>query len=118
MIAVSLRQPWAWLTVNGVRRAIPRAESTSHRGELLIHAGQQIDDQGWLWCRTHFPAVVDRIPPRTMLSRGGIVGRVQLVACLPAGSTWRWVVTAPETLPFHRCRGVPGLFTVSLGDAA
>jgi ASCH domain len=35
---LSLRQPWAWLVVNGYKDIENRSWRTNHRGPLLIHA--------------------------------------------------------------------------------
>lgn len=115
MMALSLRQPWAWLVTNGIRSVVYRTTATSHRGELLIHAGQDTDPQGWAWCRTAAPATARRMPAPEVLTRGGIVGRARLVACIRASEDWwRWMLVDAETLPFHRCRGLPDLFRVDL----
>lgn len=118
MIAVSLRQPWAWLAVHGLRQSFRRAEATQHRGELLIHAALAIDEAGYAWCHRHRPANGAQPPAPATITRGGIVGRARLIACIRDGAAWRWVLADPETLPFHRCRGVPGLFDVQMGDLA
>src|SRR2546430_9590561 len=36
--ALSIRQPWAWLVVNGHKDIENRSWRTNHRGPLLIHA--------------------------------------------------------------------------------
>jgi ASCH domain len=38
LLALSVRQPWAWLIVNGVKDNENRSWRTDHRGPLLIHA--------------------------------------------------------------------------------
>src|SRR5205807_113707 len=42
--ALSLRQPWAWLVVNGYKDIENRSWRTNHRGPLLIHASQSRAD--------------------------------------------------------------------------
>ncbi len=44
--ALSVRQPWADLIVNGVKDVENRPWSTGFRGPVLIHAGKQIDVAG------------------------------------------------------------------------
>src|SRR5438045_8559495 len=39
MKALSIRQPWAWLIVNGHKPVENRSWSTKYTGKLLIHAG-------------------------------------------------------------------------------
>jgi hypothetical protein len=41
--ALSVRQPWAWLIVNGLKDIENRPRRTLHRGPLLIHAGLNLD---------------------------------------------------------------------------
>ena len=38
--ALSIRQPWAWLIVNGHKDIENRDWPTNFRGRLLVHAGQ------------------------------------------------------------------------------
>jgi ASCH domain len=38
MRTLSLRQPWAWLVVNGYKDIENRSWRTNHRGPLVIHA--------------------------------------------------------------------------------
>ena len=40
--ALSLRQPWAWLVVNGYKAIENRSWRTNHRGPLLIHASSNM----------------------------------------------------------------------------
>src|SRR5437016_10859136 len=46
MKALSVRQPWAWLIVNGHKDIENRSWQTKFRGKLLIHAGQRFDPKG------------------------------------------------------------------------
>src|SRR5271165_5444563 len=41
--ALSVRQPWAWLIVNGVKDIENRSFRTDHHGPLLIHAALSLD---------------------------------------------------------------------------
>ena len=43
MKAISIRQPWAWLIVNGYKDVENRTWYTSHRGPLLICASKALD---------------------------------------------------------------------------
>ena len=42
--AISIRQPWAWLIVNGYKDVENRIWATSLRGRVLIHAGASKSD--------------------------------------------------------------------------
>ena len=46
MRAITVRQPWAHLIVTGAKLVEHRSWRTHHRGALLIHAGQEIDQDG------------------------------------------------------------------------
>ncbi len=39
-VALSLRQPWAWLVVSGHKDVENRVWRAAYRGPLLIHAGK------------------------------------------------------------------------------
>ena len=39
MLCLSIRQPYAWAIVEGVKRIENRSWKTAHRGRILIHAG-------------------------------------------------------------------------------
>ncbi len=112
--ALSLRQPWAWLIVNGVKDIENRSWRTHHRGPLLIHAslsaGGYTEDIEWVE-RKH------RISVPRELDTGGIVGVVELRDCVESHrSKWfekgnfGWVMANPRRLRFRRCNGAVRLF--------
>lgn len=73
MRAVSVRQPWASLLVDGRKSIETRTWDTSYRGKLAIHAGVTPDLNGpW----AYFPSDV-------ILPRGAVLGTVELVDCRP-----------------------------------
>jgi hypothetical protein len=41
--AISIRQPWAWLIVNGYKDIENRIWAAKLRGPVLIHAGQSLN---------------------------------------------------------------------------
>ena len=41
--ALSIRQPWAWLILNGYKDLENRTWRTDYRGPLLIHAGMRVE---------------------------------------------------------------------------
>ena len=71
---LSVRQPWAWAIVSGLKPVENRSWSTRYRGRLLIHAGTAIDPYGIQWF------VKQRISLPSPLPRGAIVGSCDLVA--------------------------------------
>jgi hypothetical protein len=72
MKAISIRQPWAWLIVNGMKDIENRTWKTNYRGQLFIHASSKFDNRP-------LPEIEDqyriKLPPIDELRRGGIVGK-------------------------------------------
>lgn len=121
MKALSIRQPWAWLIVHGHKPVENRGWPTNHRGDLLIHAGRLFDNEGLASVLDVFPGLRAALPNQYEL--GGIVGKVQLVACVQSYAS-RWftgpygfVVNDPRPLPFVPLRGQLGLFEVDMSHA-
>jgi len=122
MKALSIRQPWAWLVVHGIKDVENRTRSTEYRGPLLIHAGRHPmteEDEAWLaeYCRG-----VGIECPQFPLAGGGIAGRVVVADCVRleelaqhsewAEGPWCWILENAEVLPFVECVGQRGLFEV------
>ena len=116
--ALSVRQPWAWLIVSGLKDIENRPRRTHHRGPLLIHAGLShdscsADNIEWLEkeYRVHIPAELDT---------GGIVGVVDVVDCVEShASKWfkgrfGWVLVNPRRMKFCACKGALGVFRPKL----
>lgn len=116
MKALSIRQPYAWLIVNGIKDVENRTWRTGYRGPVLIHAGktypkgEHADDHANF--RLHgFPA--DR---ESML--GGIVGIATITGCVTSGASRWWIGPVGFTLADARpcslvpCRGALGFFDV------
>lgn len=116
MKALSIRQPYAWLIVNGIKDVENRTWRTDYRGPVLIHAGktypkgEHADD---LECfhRQGFPE--DR---ESML--GGIVGMATITGCVTSSTSKWWIgpvgFTLADVRPCHLvpCRGALGFFDV------
>lgn len=75
---ISVRQPWAWLLVNGVKKVENRTWETSYRGPLLIHASRTTVDL----IRTNCSELFADMPPADMLPLGCLVGMVHLAECI------------------------------------
>ncbi len=121
MRCLSIRQPWAWLIVNGHKPIENRDWSTDWRGELLIHAGKVFDDAALDGIRDFFPHVFRQLPQQYDL--GGVVGVAHLVVCVSRSQNpWftgphGFVLEQARPLPFRRWRGQLGFFDVPLDDA-
>lgn len=81
---LSIRQPHAHAIMAGEKRVENRSWKTNHRGFLWIHAGistDTIEEEHWEdWC-TYYQSLPSD-PEK--LSRGAILGSVELVDCIPA----------------------------------
>src|SRR4051795_6744327 len=78
--ALSLKQPWAWLVVNGYKDIENRSWRTNHRGPLLVHASRSLD---LLTATVHDEMKQDygvRLPDE--FEFGGIIGVVDVVDCV------------------------------------
>lgn len=140
MIALSIRQPWAWAIVRGGKDIENRSWSTRVRGRVLVHASAyQPRSPDWVDVRDVLRSpglqmsrgAIDALTGtdergRVMQPRqpsdghdlGGIIGSVEIVDCVAdSGSPWffgPWgvVLRDPIHLPFFPCRGRLGFFDV------
>jgi hypothetical protein len=123
--ALSIRQPWAWLIVNGHKDIENRDWPTNFRGRLLIHAGltmtrkyydqvvQELDGLGLL--PADLPAYED-------LHRGGFVGWTHVADCVQESSskwkqegTWGFVLHSSSPIDFLPWKGKLNFFNVPNG---
>lgn len=123
MLALSIRQPWAWLILNGSKDIENRQWQTRVRGRVLVHAAKGMT-------RNEYAGAVDFIvdagmPPLPFdlpafehLQRGGIVGSVEIVDCVAeSASPWfigryGFVLRDPRPCEFFPCLGRLGFFEV------
>ena len=119
MRAICVRQPWAWLLVNGWKNIENRSRRTAVRGRILIHAASACRYDEARACavfvRSFAPQVADIIPHMTSLQFGGIVGEVTILDCVTAHpSEWfcgryGYVCADARPLPFFSCAGMPSI---------
>ncbi len=117
MKAISIRQPDAWLCVNGWKDIENRTWRTSERGVIAVHASAKAMTKG---DREYLAAVCEvlgiAVPDDSELPTGGIVGLVEIVDCVTAHpSDWfdgpiGWVLGKYLSVPFVPCKGRLGLF--------
>lgn len=127
MKALSFRQPWAELILQGRKTMDLRTMNTHHRGLLAIHASQTVEEEA---CWEH------ELNPEN-LDRGGVVGVVEVVGVVPldeaayeaereahlAGRRYKeglygWKLANPRRLPkMVVMAGRMGLFNVELDRA-
>lgn len=120
MRVLSVRQPWAWLIVNGWKNIENREWPTRVRGRILIHAGKTMTRGDYDACRLFVlgfsPSVFELIPRMGDLDRGGIVGETTILDCVRSHSSewfvgsWGFVLDESYPLPFVPCPGRLGFF--------
>jgi len=115
MKVIVIRQPWAWLIVNGFKDVENRSWATRYRGPLLIQASagepsvRELDD-----FRAYASKRGVKLPRQFDL--GGIVGMARIDDCVTKSrSKWfegpvGWVLSKPKRLPFVSLKGQLGLF--------
>jgi hypothetical protein len=130
-VALSIRQPWAWLIVNGYKDIENRTWPTVFRGPLLIHASKTntvADFEAAMLFVESFvnPSLVHQVPDRHELAVGGLVGVVDVVDCV-RGSDSPWftgadsddgygfVLANPRPIDFIPYRGRLGFFNMDWG---
>ena len=86
--ALSIRQPWAWEIVHGIKVVEFRSWSTNYQGPLLIHAPKTIDFE-WLSEERKWLASYDIGLPEN-LDHGGIVGIATLEKCVKRSEPGLW----------------------------
>lgn len=130
MIALSIRQPWAWLILHGGKDIENRDWPTKRRGRVLVHAakGMTLDEWGDAWTFSHGSGANPKAAAAGLtfktIERGGIVGSVEIVDCVEDSDS-RWfmgrygfALRDPQALPFTPWRGQLGFFDVPLDQLA
>lgn len=127
MKALSFRQPWAELILQGRKTMDCRTYNSHYRGRIAIHASQTVEAE---------PAWANDLNPEN-LDAGGIVGTVELVDVIPLDEAtytqhrgdhlssrsyrkglYGWVLARPERLPeMIPASGRTNLFHVDLALA-
>ena len=121
MKALSIRQPWAWLIVNGHKDVENRVWPTKFRGPVLIHASKGMTRDEYACAHVCAEDQGITLPPFEELERGGIVGRAEITDCVTRSeSPWffgdyGFVMTKSEPVHFTPQKGSLGFFTVPWG---
>lgn len=129
MKALTVKQPWAWAIIHGGKDVENRTQNFTYRGPLAIHAAKVDDDGGYGDARMLL-LVRREVSPlsrllRGALSRGAVIGVVDVVGCHWAANhtrrDWcsRWAEDdathlmlrnpRPLAIPVP-ARGMPGMF--------
>lgn len=89
MRAISIIQPWATLILLGEKEYETRSWGNDYRGPVLIHASRKKSRELEFTCRSN-PIVAELFKKHGLdfekLPRGGFIGQVEMIDCLPTGS--------------------------------
>lgn len=117
---LSIRQPWAWLIVNGYKKIENRTWGSGYRGPLFIHASKGMTRQEYSDCiqfiQEFNPKLAFNMPSFESLDRGGIVGKVTMIGCTTKSDDpffcgpYGFLFKDPVTLPFQPLCGALGIF--------
>ena len=124
LLALSIRQPWAWCIVNIGKDIENRDWKTNIRGPICIHAAKGMTKDEWEDCLATIHHISIRhpfpegslFPPFKEFERGGIVGTVEIVSCVSdSASPWffgkyGFVLANPKPVPFIEVKGQLGFF--------
>jgi hypothetical protein len=123
MKALSIRQPYAWLIVNGHKDIENRTWPTNFRGRVLIHAGVTYPKRDYADDAVAHRRYYGSYPEREDMI-GGIVGVATIVDCV-SDSESKWfngpygfVLADAKPLPFMPCKGALSFFDVPQDVAA
>ncbi len=114
MLALSVKQPWAWLILHAGKNIENRTWSTQFRGDFYIHTGLGFDLDGYKRMLP-FSHLKCQLPKPENYEKGGIVGTANLVDCVSTrnidiGTFWfkgpyGFVLDDVEKLDFIPCLG-------------
>jgi len=112
--ALSIRQPWAWLIVNGYKDIENRTWNTKIREKIYIHAGKSFDKIAYEKLTKYYKSI--QFPNPAEFDRGGLVGLVEIADCVQShNSVWfegpyGLVLKNPEPISFVKMKGRLGFF--------
>ena len=100
--AVTIRQPYAWMIVEGLKQVEWRTWRPRGVEWVAIHAGLIMEDDA-------VPLVV--IPPKRW-HQGYIVGIMHILGYVGSEGNWGWVIDAVQEIRPVRCKGNRGIWDV------
>ena len=133
MLALSVKQPWAWLIVHGLKDIENRTWPPGFRGRIYVHASKRFDYEGWGSLCRNPRGRLDKVDPKDWAiiwaiitvnpTLGAIIGEVDIVDCVaesdspwftgPYGFVLRNPVAYECPIPW---RGKQRFFEVDLGE--
>ena len=109
---LTIKQPWAHLIINGIKRVENRSWKTDYRGLILIHAGQAYDES-YQRDRTF------GVDP-ALLTYGAVIGTADLVDIVTEHASpffagpFGWVLENARPIEPIPLRGQQRLFSATL----
>lgn len=130
MMALSVRQPWAWFLAYGFKNVENRNWKTKFRGQFLIHAAKGMTYEEWLsaikFAREVCGITRDQLAAGgdfSQLQRGGVIGVAEIHDCVTSShSPWfmgthGFMVRNAKPLPFTPWRGQLNFFHIPTTDS-
>lgn len=120
MKAISIRQPWAWLIVNGYKDIENRSWRTKYRGQILIHASQGVKTIEYVRASTLANQLGITLPKINDFETGGIVGVATIIDCVEQSeSPWfsgekGFVLADARPLKFIQMKGKLSFFETGI----
>ncbi len=118
MLALSVRQPYAWLIVRGFKDIENRTWPTKFRGEFLVHASATYAKRDYQDDADYYGEQFEVPFPTYEAMVGGIVGQCKLVNCVRRSNS-RWfngphgfVLADAQAFPLVPWKGQLGFFEV------
>ncbi len=125
-VAISIRQPWAWLIIHAGKDIENRSWPTRFRGRVLIHASKGMTEQeyrdacNFMATDSRLVAALKALPQMHELQRGGIIGEAEVVGCVNGNDAasdspwfvgeWGHMLRNAKPLEFRPCKGALGYF--------
>nr|WP_294560249.1 ASCH domain-containing protein [uncultured Rhodopila sp.] len=122
MKAITVRQPWAWLLIQGTKDIENRDWPTNVRGQVAIHAAKGMTrfeyEDAWEFVAHFDPLLAWQMPLPKELVRGAIIGTMILRDCVTSSkSPWfqgryGFVLDTPEPWDSYPISGQLGFWEV------
>lgn len=122
MQAISIRQPEAWLILQGYKDIENRSQRTHKRGYVAIHAAaKRMTRDDWNWLRGLCEDNGAPIPDESAILYGGVIGVMEITDCVTSHpSPWfedgafGYVIGDTAPCEFLPCKGKLGWFDVDI----
>lgn len=131
MLAISIRQPWAWAIAIGAKDVENRTWWTGKRGKILIHASAAKFPNYQFFDVVDLAARIapERVPSAVIKSdmqTGGIVAVVEIKDCVREyfslwanndPGTWKFVLANVRRVKFIPMKGQLGFFETNINES-